>query len=141
VSIDTNRIPKEQAMTDTKTPFTQVGVQLAASVAERGLDDAATADLDFLRATLGEVATHSEALMKVACRVEELGQRVRSYLDERRHVNSLGELQGTALDFDRLCALRESAIESYVRARHYVVRGGRLHEDAIARFESNAGYR
>lgn len=49
-------------------------------------------------------------------------QSLLARLDEGNSVNSLGEIQGSALDIDRLCALRQERVEQITRLEWAIAR-------------------
>lgn len=71
----------------------------------------------------------NEQLVALAVNMTAKLDRVVAAVQEGRHVNSLGELQGSASDFDRLCALRERAAED---VRHLAALARRQYTNEVA---------
>ena len=60
---------------------------------------------------LNKLQRTSDSLRADAAYLKNALDRVVTHLDEGDSVNSLGELQSTGVNFDRLCGLREAFIE------------------------------
>ena len=64
--------------------------------------------------TTGRTSTERELRSKAESMIRRM-QGVLAALDDDRHLNSLGEVQGLGPDIDRLCALRAQQIETIKR--------------------------
>jgi hypothetical protein len=65
---------------------------------------------------LNKIQRASEQLRTDAAYLRDRLDKVTANLDGGNHVNSLGELQQTGVEFDRNCALREAFIELAIGA-------------------------
>lgn len=63
---------------------------------------------------LRNVVSYSMDIVDEARRVVERAERATRAVQNGLHVNSHGELQQSAVDFDRACALREAALDTCV---------------------------
>lgn len=81
-------------------------------MAEQVYEQTGSADQsNLVGAALMAVADAEEQLAQAAQRVADRCARVQQYVERGQSVNSLGELQGSALDVDRCCAVLAKARE------------------------------
>lgn len=83
---------------------------------ERALyaDDASRVAVSIIE-TLRDYRRLNEDLGRLAARLARIADDITNKVAGNYHVNSLGEVQGTALDIDRTCALREAKAEEVRR--------------------------
>lgn len=72
---------------------------------------------DVIRTWEARLASKEDALRSAAQTIQGRLNSTITGLDNDRHINSLGELQSTALSFDMLCAEREQILEMLVTLR------------------------
>lgn len=78
-----------------------------------GVPAALVSNLSEARQALGNI---EDSLRRKASSLADRVQRILIHLDEGLHLNELGEIQGSAVDVDILCARRQDAITAVKRA-------------------------
>lgn len=97
-----------------------------------GIDHDRASDAEqILVDALREYAQKSADLLSKAAQVRDTVDRVERYLAEDYNVNSLGELQGRASDFDRLCSERQAAAAHVTKLAWQLKTLGVLTEDRM----------
>jgi hypothetical protein len=80
---------------------------------------------------LRDYAEKSEALYAAGAGIRSRIDAVDKRLDEDYHVNSLGELQRNAQDYDRLCGERQAAAYAVVKFTQQMLRWGVVTAEAL----------
>lgn len=96
------------------------GIALQLEAEEQGISFG-DATVTALAEAVTKVTTQEELLKRLGVHIRSTTERVDERLADGQNVNSLGELQRTAIEYDQACVLRQEALE-WVRRCAWVVR-------------------